>query len=78
MLLLTVWTTYSTMANRFECPAEKNCMMEERKSAVGMILVSKRKSFVASAFADLLGDHSRQVNEFNLPLDYETDGNSLK
>ena len=65
------------MANRFECPAEKKCMMEERKSAVGMILDSKGKSFVASAFADLLGDHSRQVNELHPQLGYDTDGNSL-
>ena len=66
MLLLTVCTSYSAMAIRFGCPAEKNCMMEEQKSAVERILVSKKESLVDSAFGDILGDYSRQVNELHL------------
>ena len=65
------------MAIKFGCPAEKNCMKQERKSAVERILISKRESLVDSSFAHLLGDHSRQANELHLPLGHETAGNFL-
>ena len=61
------------MAKVFECPTKNNWMKEERKSAVGMILVSKKESLEDRTFAYIIGDLSRQVNELYLHLGHEAD-----